>query len=167
MRKLRAALIVRDGNACAYCRVPFTDPGAVTTVDHIAPYCLYRTWRREALVLACHACNQAKADRLPMLLALLILHRQGHPAPDASPDADADRRPVFTPDLWALLARIAGAVESGARPDATARQSPDASGDVAGADRCEHRAQSAPPADPPATAYARLAPRPRTALEAA
>jgi hypothetical protein len=111
MRKLRAALIVRDGNACAYCRVPFTDPGAVTTVDHIAPYCLYRTWRREALVLACQPCNDRKADRIPLLLALLLARYAVTPHVTGPPTTPALPLPV-----WPLLARLATTAPGVTRP---------------------------------------------------
>jgi hypothetical protein len=100
-RKLRAALIRRDGNRCAYCRTPFTDPATLSTIDHIAPYCLYRTWRREAVVLACQPCNHAKADRIPLLLALLLARYAVTPHVTGPPTTPALPLPV-----WALLARL-------------------------------------------------------------
>lgn len=42
-------------------------------MDHIVPISLYRTWSANALVLACQQCNQVKADRLSLSLALLLV----------------------------------------------------------------------------------------------
>lgn len=161
----KRTLAERDGSWCAYCGRLFADLRHAT-IDHVAPFSLYRTWRMEHTVLACGPCNQDKADRLPLLLALLILDRHGHLAPDPSPDADADEspdsdtyRPVFTPDVWALLARIAGAVESGTWPDQAAGRSPDTSGHESMPDQGGRHLVPGVPTVPVGTGCARLVPR--------
>lgn len=63
-RHLKRQLAARDGAVCFYCGHRFA---ALTgaTIDHLIPYSVWPTWRQVNLVLACHPCNQAKADRLP------------------------------------------------------------------------------------------------------
>ncbi|WP_063784073.1 HNH endonuclease [Streptomyces sp. SBT349] len=98
-RARKQAVAARDGARCTYCRIPFTDLRQAT-LDHVAPLSLLRTWAAANLVLACHSCNQAKADRLPLLLALTLLATVGHPTRVADP-AEADTGMVQ------LLARLA------------------------------------------------------------
>jgi hypothetical protein len=135
-RARKRSLAARDGSWCAYCGLLFADLRNAT-IDHVVPVSLYRTWRAEHTVLACRPCNDAKADRLPLLLALLLLDHHG--GPDADPDRSADpttagvgcgeradsgvhdeHGPVFTADVCAVLAFIAGAVESGTWADRSA-----------------------------------------------
>ncbi|MGW0136155.1 HNH endonuclease [Streptomyces sp. NPDC003299] len=95
VRRLRKAqLAARDGQHCAYCHRPFATL-AEATVDHVVPYALWRTWSAAALVLACRDCNEHKADRLPLALALVLLVQ-----------ARTDRPPL-APTLWPLMARLA------------------------------------------------------------
>ncbi|MEC4015230.1 HNH endonuclease [Streptomyces sp. H27-D2] len=70
-RARKAQLAARDGLRCTYCRRPFASLREAT-LDHVAPLCLLRTWSARHLVLACRPCNDAKADRLPLFLALLL-----------------------------------------------------------------------------------------------
>jgi len=63
-RRIKRNLAARDGARCFYCGQPFADLVAAT-LDHLVPYSLVPTWRQANLVLACRACNEAKADRLP------------------------------------------------------------------------------------------------------
>ncbi|NEC85222.1 HNH endonuclease [Streptomyces sp. SID12501] len=95
-RVRKEQLARRHGRRCAYCRRPFATLREAT-LDHIAPQSLWRTWSVTALMLACGDCNQAKADRLPLSLALFLLRW-------ADPTA-----PVVGPDLWPVLARLAAA----------------------------------------------------------
>lgn len=114
-RVRKEQLARRHGQRCAYCRRPFTDL-AEATLDHIAPRSLWRSWSVTSLLLACVDCNQAKANRLPLSLALLLL-------------AWADpTHPVVRPVDWPLLARLAAAhdtaptcVTSGVTPRVTPR----------------------------------------------
>ncbi|MFH9070865.1 HNH endonuclease [Streptomyces alboflavus] len=72
-RRVRKEQVARrSGWRCAYCRRPF---GALdeVTLDHVVPVSLWRTWSAAHLVAACADCNHAKADRLPLLLALLLV----------------------------------------------------------------------------------------------
>lgn len=71
-RARKFQLAARDGAHCAYCRAPFTDLRHAT-LDHVVPIRLLRTWAAAHLVLACRPCNHAKADRLPLLMALLVI----------------------------------------------------------------------------------------------
>lgn len=90
-RVRKEQLARRHGQRCAYCRHPLTDLSEAT-LDHIAPQSLWRSWSVTSLLLACVDCNQAKADRLPLSLALVLL-------------AWADpSRPVVRPVDWPLLA---------------------------------------------------------------
>ncbi|MGW1349065.1 HNH endonuclease [Streptomyces sp. NPDC002409] len=74
-RTRKEQLARRHGWRCTYCRRPFTAPRDAT-LDHIVPVSLYRTWAAVNLTLACRPCNHAKADRLPLSMALLLLWSQ-------------------------------------------------------------------------------------------
>ncbi|MFE7614194.1 HNH endonuclease [Streptomyces sp. NPDC057496] len=74
-RTRKEQLARRHGWRCTYCRRPFTSPREAT-LDHIVPVSLYRTWAAVNLTLACRPCNHAKADRLPLSMALLLLWSQ-------------------------------------------------------------------------------------------
>ncbi|WP_405807134.1 HNH endonuclease [Streptomyces sp. NBC_00210] len=95
-RVRKEQLARRHGQHCAYCRRPFADLSEAT-LDHIAPQSLWRSWSVTSLILACADCNQAKANRLPLSLALVLLAW-------ADPTA-----PVVRPIDWPLLARLAAA----------------------------------------------------------
>lgn len=75
-RSRKATVAARDGAHCAYCRRPFTNL-AHATMDHVIPYRLFPTWNTAYLVLACHDCNQTKADTLPLPVALALLATVG------------------------------------------------------------------------------------------
>ncbi|MFD8391712.1 HNH endonuclease [Streptomyces sp. NPDC059680] len=93
-RNRKAQLAARNGQRCTYCRRPFADLREAT-LDHVAPIRLFFTWSADHLVLACRSCNDRKADRLPLSLALLIVQ-----------SADSGR-PTLDPAVWPLLARLA------------------------------------------------------------
>lgn len=71
-RGRKRTLARRDGRHCTYCRMPFTADLRNATLDHVIPISLFRTWSAGNLVLACRPCNTAKADRLPLSIALLL-----------------------------------------------------------------------------------------------
>ncbi|MFB6567356.1 HNH endonuclease [Streptomyces noursei] len=76
-RERRAQKIAQrkvQGWRCFYCRRPFTEARPFT-FDHYIPYRIWRTTQLKNLVLACGPCNEAKADRLPWTVALLLLKR--------------------------------------------------------------------------------------------
>src|SRR5689334_23950879 len=98
-RVRKEQLARRHGQRCAYCLRPFADLREAT-LDHIAPCSLWRSWSVTSLMLACADCNQAKADRLPLSLALVLL---------AWVDPTA---PTVGPAVWPLLARLASANKS-------------------------------------------------------
>ncbi|MFB6837089.1 HNH endonuclease [Streptomyces sp. NPDC056361] len=119
-RSRKAQLAARDGWRCAYCRHRFKDLREAT-MDHVVPISLYRTWSANALVLACQPCNHAKADRLFLSIALLLVwstdpaftgvQPTGDPTdrPPTGPDRSADSEPIrFGPDQvdWLMLVRI-------------------------------------------------------------
>lgn len=102
-RARKYSLARRDGARCAYCRHPFEDLREAT-MDHVVPVSLFRSWSASALVLACHSCNQAKADRLPLSIALLLVWSTDRtqtgvhvvdPAFTAGESAFTPDRPVF------------------------------------------------------------------------
>ncbi|MEV8562230.1 HNH endonuclease [Streptomyces sp. NPDC051917] len=120
-RMRKEQLARRHGQRCAYCRRPFADLSEAT-LDHVAPHSLWQSWSVTSLMLACVDCNQAKADRLPLSLALVLL-RWADPT-----------TPVVRPADWPLLARLAAAhhtaltsvttrVTPGVTPDPTGEQS--------------------------------------------
>ncbi|MFE4828385.1 HNH endonuclease [Streptomyces sp. NPDC056672] len=74
-RRIRDYVAGRDGHHCHYCARPFAPDLADATLDHYVPYCLWPMNRPRNLVLACEPCNQAKADRLPLPLALILAAR--------------------------------------------------------------------------------------------
>ncbi|EGX60296.1 HNH endonuclease [Streptomyces zinciresistens K42] len=98
-RVRKEQLARRHEQRCAYCRRPFANLREAT-LDHVAPYSLWRTWTVTALVLACESCNNAKADRFPLSLALVLLR-----------SVDPSRPTVGLID-WRLLARLAHANKS-------------------------------------------------------
>ncbi|WP_372408838.1 HNH endonuclease [Streptomyces luteireticuli] len=140
-RARKRGLARRDGQHCAYCLTPFADLRQAT-LDHIVPISLFPTWSSENLVLACRPCNTAKADHLPLFIALLLCahYRPAAPAPEhpgehhaegvhertdggerEQPDGPAGehRRERFGPVGidWRTLARLAyTARESAVRP---------------------------------------------------
>ncbi|MET7697114.1 HNH endonuclease signature motif containing protein [Streptomyces sp. NPDC005485] len=85
-RARKQQLAARDGAHCYYCRRPFLDLREATA-DHIAPVSVWRSWSVSSLVLACRSCNEAKADRFPLLLALLL---SSTPVNDASTPVDTE-----------------------------------------------------------------------------
>ncbi|MEU6825599.1 HNH endonuclease [Streptomyces atriruber] len=95
-RMRKEQLARRHGQCCAYCRRPFASLQEAT-LDHIAPRSLWSSWSVTSLMLACANCNQAKADRLPLSLALVLL---------AWVDPTT---PVVRPVDWTVLARLAAA----------------------------------------------------------
>jgi hypothetical protein len=110
-RARRKRIAHRDGTRCAYCHHPIALYKA--TLDHVVPIYLFPTWHDDHLVIACRACNRAKSNRFPLLIALLTLAHYGPPA-DRTPDPDhrSDVRdaPRHTPIGLAetrLLARLA------------------------------------------------------------
>ena len=56
-RKVRAAVLKRDGYRCRYCGAE------ATTVDHVRPVVSGGTDREDNLVAACAECNRAKGDK--------------------------------------------------------------------------------------------------------
>jgi len=98
-RVRKEQLARRHGQHCAYCLRPFTDLSEAT-LDHIVPQSLWRSWSATSLMLACADCNHAKADRLPLSIALLLLVW-------ADPTA-----PIARPVDWPVLARLAHANQS-------------------------------------------------------
>jgi 5-methylcytosine-specific restriction endonuclease McrA len=108
IRARKRTLAVRDGAWCTYCGRLFADLRQAT-IDHVVPVSLFPTWRLEHTVLACHPCNQAKADRLPLTLAVVLT------AWSRSADASADCTPPvgrLTRADWTTLARLAHTAES-------------------------------------------------------
>lgn len=77
-RLLAERLASRKGHGwrCFYCRKPFTSE-LLPTFDHYVPYRLWPTGAQRNLVLACGPCNNAKADRLPLTFAWLLLAKSG------------------------------------------------------------------------------------------
>ncbi|MFB6595466.1 MULTISPECIES: HNH endonuclease [Streptomyces] len=104
-RRRRVWLARRFGLRCAYCYRPFTFLEQAT-LDHVVPFSLYRTWAVQHLVLACRPCNQVKADRLPLSMALLLVHAAGSGESTANGLAGV---------AWPLLARLAVERQSAAR----------------------------------------------------
>lgn len=116
-RRIRKEQLARrDGQRCAYCRRPFATLREAT-LDHIAPYSLWRTWTVTALTLACLDCNNAKADRFPLSLALMLLW-------SANPSW-----PTPGPTVWPLLARLAHANRSAFTATWSAAESADPIGE--------------------------------------
>ncbi|MFF8557688.1 HNH endonuclease [Streptomyces albidoflavus] len=104
-RRRRVWLARRFGLSCAYCYRPFTFLEQAT-LDHVVPFSLYRTWAVQHLMLACRPCNQAKGNRLPLSLALLLVHA-------ANPGESTVNGLAGV--AWPLLARLAAERQSAAR----------------------------------------------------
>lgn len=128
-RYRKARLAERDGRRCFYCRRPFDSLRGEATLDHVVPFSLLRTWSESALVLACLSCNDRKADRLPLSLALLLVFtNSGERVHAESPDSvheqsaagvhersagrvGSESADAYAVD-WRLLARLAHAHQS-------------------------------------------------------
>lgn len=67
--KLLQELIARDGWTCFYCERVLTLTDA--TIDHVLPRSAGGRNLLDNLVLACQPCNEAKDDRITMLLDLV------------------------------------------------------------------------------------------------
>ncbi|MGV9658272.1 HNH endonuclease [Streptomyces koyangensis] len=104
-RRRRVWLARRFGLSCAYCYRPFTFLEQAT-LDHVVPFSLYRTWAVQHLMLACRPCNQAKGNRLPLSMALLLVHT-------ANPGESTVNGLAGV--AWPLLARLAAERQSAAR----------------------------------------------------
>lgn len=60
-KKLRVAVLLRDGNTCRYCGVvPTID---AFTLDHLVPLCRGGVDELENLVVACRPCNGKKGTK--------------------------------------------------------------------------------------------------------
>ncbi|MFI0192180.1 HNH endonuclease [Streptomyces sp. NPDC017082] len=118
-RKRYAAHVFR--HRCAYCRCTFRSLEDAT-LDHIVPRRLWHTWSATALALACLDCNRRKADRFPLLIALLLCALYESAPVAVHPAVHADGRVFtagheafgtpFTLATWRLLARLAHARQS-------------------------------------------------------
>ncbi|MFI0211497.1 HNH endonuclease [Streptomyces diastaticus] len=104
-RRRRVWLARRFGLSCAYCYRPFTFLEQAT-LDHVVPFSLYRTWSFQNLMLACRPCNQAKGNRLPLSMALLLVQA-------ATPGESTVNGLAGV--AWPLLARLATERQSAAR----------------------------------------------------
>lgn len=117
----KTKLTRRDGKRCYYCHRPFTCRLVGATIDHVVPRCLFRTNALAHVVLACRPCNEAKADRLPLSIALILSAYADRSRPTVNTvNARAHGRlTVFTGPLtvagWLMLARLAAANESAAQ----------------------------------------------------
>lgn len=72
-QNLRMHIARRDGASCAYCAREFVDLDDAT-LDHVIPNCVVGHWQPWNLLLTCAACNQLKADQVPLLLLPLLFH---------------------------------------------------------------------------------------------
>ncbi|MDX2820030.1 HNH endonuclease [Streptomyces ipomoeae] len=111
-RARKQRLAARDGQQCYYCRRPFRELREATA-DHIVPVSLWRTWSVSALVLACRSCNDTKANRLPLSLALLLCTTF---PPTGVNDAST---PVHTADDSTSLTSVTPRVAPTVTPDVT------------------------------------------------
>ncbi|MFD5897971.1 HNH endonuclease [Streptomyces sp. NPDC060366] len=109
-RYRKAKLWRRDGRRCFYCYRPFTRLLVGATIDHVVPRSLFRTNALAHVVLACQPCNHAKADRLPLSIALILCAYGARSRPTDRPTVS----PV-TLAGWLMLARLAAGRESAAR----------------------------------------------------
>lgn len=71
--QIKLELIERDGFRCAYCSREFVDLDDAT-LDHVIPNCLVAHWEPWNLVLACGPCNNAKGDKVPLVLLPMLSH---------------------------------------------------------------------------------------------
>jgi hypothetical protein len=70
----RAWLLKEHGPVCAYCAREFAS--TAMTLDHVAPRRGQKAYdRRDNLVLACRACNEAKRDLSPLAYLLAVRSR--------------------------------------------------------------------------------------------
>lgn len=117
-RRLRKEQLARrHGARCAYCRKPFASLREAT-LDHVVPVSLFRTWAVVHLMLACRACNHAKADRLPLSMALLLVWSTAPGGPTVHPVEEVEARaghPVFTTpeDVFTPITDRTPGVDSG------------------------------------------------------
>lgn len=91
-RARKRTLARRDGQHCTYCLRPFADVREAT-IDHVVPISLFYTWRSGHLVLACRPCNDRKANRLPLSVALLLCALTSPTGRQGTPAAPVHERP--------------------------------------------------------------------------
>ncbi|CAM5412892.1 HNH endonuclease [Streptomyces atroolivaceus] len=117
-RRLRKEQLARrHGARCTYCLRPFASLREAT-LDHVVPVSLFRTWAVVHLMLACRACNHAKADRLPLSMALLLAWSTSSDGPTVHPVEEVEERaarPVFTApgDVFTPITHRAPGLDSG------------------------------------------------------
>ncbi|WP_285570751.1 HNH endonuclease [Streptomyces sp. RTGN2] len=126
-RRLRKEQLARrHGARCTYCLRPFASLHEAT-LDHVVPVSLFRTWSVVHLMLACRTCNHAKADRLPLSMALLLAWSTAPDGPTVHPVEEVDERdvhPVFTTPDGVFTPTAHGAAD----PDGGNRERPVGSG---------------------------------------
>lgn len=69
--EIKIQLAKRDGARCAYCAREFVDLDDAT-LDHVIPNTVVRHWQDWNLLLACGACNNIKADQVPLVLMPML-----------------------------------------------------------------------------------------------
>ncbi|NEA42898.1 HNH endonuclease [Streptomyces sp. SID11385] len=115
-RMISEHLAERDGRHCHYCRRPFGPGLAGATLDHYVPVTLWATNKPRNLVLACRACNEHKADRLPPALALLLTAAQP-PIGEAFTVFTTPFTPAALLPLLLALGRLSNAIRTPAVHD--------------------------------------------------
>lgn len=105
-RETRLYLAERDGRHCFYCRTEF-DKLRDVTIDHYVPKSVWPCNLPANLVLACDACNRAKADRLTWSMTAVLLAWQAREG-GAAADGDGAQEDMQGPPATASLASLAG-----------------------------------------------------------
>lgn len=140
VRARKRTLAARDGAWCTYCGRLFADLKQAS-IDHVAPLSLFPTWAAEHTVLACRSCNDRKADRLPLLFALLLTTwSESADRTHSGSGAHTASGRVLTAADWLLLARLAAAHESAGWLPESADPTPDRTRERSRSDQPGHRA---------------------------
>lgn len=74
----KSSLLVRDNYTCQYCGVRLTTKEA--EVEHVIPKSLGGRISWENTVIACHACNQKKANRTPKQANMVLKKKPYQPS---------------------------------------------------------------------------------------
>jgi 5-methylcytosine-specific restriction endonuclease McrA len=74
----RKALVKRDNSTCQFCNKKL--PASQVTVDHVIPRAQGGITSFINCVVACHACNNKKADRTPEQAGMVLVKKPTHPS---------------------------------------------------------------------------------------
>lgn len=108
LRSIRIRLTAKQNGKCHYCKCTMTECDGVTptsvTLDHVIPLCAGGLNHPSNMVAACFACNQDKADAVPLETRAKPRPKRKHKAkaPPADLHIQASRAAAKMASRWSL-----------------------------------------------------------------